>query len=129
MNKNNYINDDEEEEKEIDINNIKNEMNPFRPTMNSQGLTDDDKIKLYKERIKELEQTNDSDKIQIQTLKEDIKSMKSKIKNMETFGGQIKDMNEFIYLLNQVLINCKPKKKEQKDALNKIIGILNKYQS
>ena len=35
--------------------------------MNSQGLTDADKIKLYKERLKELELTNESDKKQIQT--------------------------------------------------------------
>ena len=125
----NNINNDEEDEKEIDLNNNKNEFNPFRPTMNSQGLTDADRIKIYKQRLKEFEQNNESDKIQIQTLKEDIKLMKSKIKNLETFGGQIKDMNEFIYLLNQVLINCKPKKKEQKDALNKIIGILNNYQA
>ena len=97
--------------------------------MNSQGLTDADKIKLYKERLKELELTNESDKKQIQTLKEDIKTMKSKIKNLETFGGQVQDMKDFINLLNQVLIHCSPKKKEQKDALNKIVGILNNYKS
>ena len=76
-----------------------------------------------KENNKESEQINESDKIQIKTLKEDIKIFKEKIKNLETFGGQIKDMNEFIFLLNQVLINYKPKKKEQKDALNKIINV------
>ena len=54
--------------------------------------------------------------------------MKAKIRNLETFGGQIKDMNEFIYLLNQVLINYKPKKQEQKDALNKIVNALNNFQ-
>ena len=86
---------------------------------------DADKIRLYRERIKECEQINESDKIQIKTLKEDIKIFKEKIKNLETFGGQIKDMNEFIFLLNQVLINYKPKKKEQKDALNRIIDVLN----
>jgi len=128
MNINNY-NENEIEEKEIELNNNKNEFNPFRPTMNSQGLTDADKIKLYKERLKELELTNESDKKQIQTLKEDIKTMKSKIKNLETFGGQVQDMKDFINLLNQVLIHCSPKKKEQKDALNKIVGILNNYKS
>ena len=96
--------------------------------MNSQGLTDADKIKLYKERIKEYEMMNESDKIQIKTLKDDIKLMKAKIKNLETFGGQIKDVNEFIYLLNLALISYKPKKQEQKDALNKIINVLNNFQ-
>ena len=113
-------------EKEIDLNNRdKNENNPFnnRITINSQGLTDADKIKLYKDRIKELQLVNESDIIQIKTLKDDIKAMKAKIRNLETFGGQIKDMNEFIYLLNQVLINYKPKKQEQKDALNNFQGI------
>ena len=131
MNNNYNINNiKNEEEKEIDLNNHnnRNENNPFRVTMNSQGLNDADKIRLYRERIKECEQINESDKIQIKTLKEDIKIFKEKIKNLETFGGQIKDMNEFIFLLNQVLINYKPKKKEQKDALNKIINVLNNFQ-
>ena len=129
MNTNYNINNiKNEEEKEIDLQNNKNENNPFRVTMNSQGLNDADKIRLYRERIKECEQINESDKIQIKTLKEDIKIFKEKIKNLETFGGQIKDMNEFIFLLNQVLINYKPKKKEQKDALNKIINVLNNFQ-
>ena len=124
---NNFSNN--EEEKEMDLNNNNNlERNPFRITMNSQGLTEADKIRLYKERIKELEMTNESDKIQIKTLKDDIKLMKDKIKNLETFGGQIKDINEFIYLLNLALISYKPKKQEQKDALNKIINILNNFQ-
>ena len=128
---NNNINN-EEEEKEIDLNNNNYnnniERNPFRITMNSQGLTDADKIKLYKERIKEYEMMNESDKIQIKALKDDIKIMKEKIKNLETFGGQIKDINEFIYLLNLALISYKPKKQEQKDALNKIINVLNNFQ-
>ena len=129
INKDNNINNiNNEEEKEIDLQNNRNENNPFRVTMNSQGLNDADKIRLYRERIKECEQINESDKIQIKTLKEDIKIFKEKIKNLETFGGQIKDMNEFIFLLNQVLINYKPKKKEQKDALNKIINVLNNFQ-
>ena len=118
----------EEDEKEIDLNNNKNEYCPFRPTINSTGLSDADKIKLYKEQINEYKITNESDKIQIKTLKEDIKIMKAKIKNLETFGGQMKDLNEFISLLNQALLNYKPKKKEQKDALNRIINVLNNHQ-
>ena len=122
-------NNNNDEEKEIDLNNNNaNEHNPFRNTVNSTGLNDADKIKLYKEQIKEYKMTNESDKIQIKTLKEDIKMMKTKIKSLETFGGQVKNMTEFITLLNQALLNYKPKKKEQKDALDKIVNILNNNQ-
>jgi hypothetical protein len=128
-NNNNNNNKNNEEEKEIDLNkNIGNEHNPFRKSVNSTGLNDADKIKLYKEQIKEYKMTNESDKIQIKTLKEDIKLMKTKIKDLETFGGQVKNMTEFIALLNQALLNYKPKKKEQKDALDKIVNILNNKQ-
>ena len=123
INKNN-----DEDEKEIDLNNGRNENNPFRTTVNSTGLSDADRIKLYKEQIKEYKITNESDKIQIKTLKGDIKMMKQKIKDLETFGGQMKDMNEFISVLNQALANYKPKKKEQKEALNRIIEVLNNRQ-
>ena len=127
----NFNSNNEGDEKEIDLNNNNNinEYNPFRITMNSQGLNDVDKIKLYKERIKDFQIINESDKKQIQTLKEDIKIMQSRIKYLETFGGQIQGTNEFIYLLNQVLINCKPQRKEEKDALEKIINVLNNFQS
>ena len=60
-------------------------------------------------------------------MKEDIKNMKAKIKDLETFGGQMKDLNEFISVLNQALLNYKPKKKEQKEALNRIINVLNNH--
>ena len=53
--------------------------------------------------------------------------MKAKIKNMETFGGQMKDLNEFMSTFNQALLDYKPRKKEQKDALNKIIEVLNNF--
>ena len=125
----NYINNfnnnnEDEEEKEIELIN-----NPFRPSMNSQGLNDADKIKLYKERIKEFRQINESDKMQIQELKKDIKNLLIKINYCSTFGGQLKDINEFFYLLNQILISCKPQKKEQKDALEKILSIKNNFHS
>ena len=121
---NDFNNNEDEKEREIEL-----EENPFRPTMNSQGLNDTDKVKLYKERIKEFQQINESDKMQIQELKKDIKNLSNKIKYYATFGGQFKDINEFFYLLNQVLINCKPQKKEQKDALEKILNIRNNFQS
>ena len=121
---NDFNNNEDEKEREIEL-----EENPFRPTMNSQGLNDTDKVKLYKERIKEFQQINESDKMQIQELKKDIKNLSNQIKYYVTFGGQFKDINEFFYLLNQVLINCKPQKKEQKDALEKILNIRNNFQS
>ena len=37
-------------------------------------------------------------------------------------------MTEFISILNQALLNYNPKKKEQKEALNKIVNILNNNQ-
>ena len=64
----------------------------------------------------------------MKALKEDIKALKGKVKYLETFGGQIKDINEFVSLLNQILIGFKPKKKEEKDAVNKLINIFNNYQ-
>ena len=122
-------NNNNNEEKEVDLNNNNGkEYNPFRKSVNSTGLNDAEKIKLYKEQIKEYKMTNESDKIQIKTLKEDIKMMKEKIKDLETFRGQVKNMTEFIALLNQALLNYKPKKKEQKDALDKIVKILSNNQ-
>ena len=113
------------EEKEIDLNNNKNEKNLFRNSLISTGLNDGDLIKLLKDDIKNYKLENNSDKIQIKTLKEEIKMMNAKIKDLETFGGQMKNMTEFFSLLNQVLLNYKPKSKEQKEALNKIMIVLN----
>ena len=126
-NKNNHINNNEE--KGIDLNNNNgNEHNLLKNTVNSTGLNDADKIKFYQEQIKEYQMTNESDIIQIKALKEDIKMMREKIKNLETFGGQVKNMAEFIGLLNQAFLNFKSKKKEQKDAFDKIVQILNNNQ-
>ena len=55
--------------------------------------------------------------------------MKEKIKNIQTFSGQLKDFNEFLSLLNKALENYKPKKKEQKEALNKLIEVMNNFQN
>ena len=121
-NNNLIINDDDEKE-------IKNEINPFRTTttLNNLGLSDAEKIKIYKEQIKELKLLNDSDSIQIRTLKVDIKEMKEKIQKMETFSGQLKNFDEFISLLNKALLDYRPKKKEQKEALNKLIEVMNNH--
>ena len=123
-NKNNFNNENgEEDAKEIDF---KNTNNPFRHTMNSQELDDPEKIKLYQEKLIEIKQINESDRLQINVLKEEIKKSKDKIKYLETFGGQIKDMHEFVKFLNLILINCKLKK-DQKNVLDKIITALNNY--
>jgi hypothetical protein len=53
--------------------------------------------------------------------------LKAKIKNIQTFSGQLKDFNEFLSLLNKAIENYKPKKKEQKDAFNKLIEIMNNF--
>ena len=130
---NNYLknniknNNDEEKEKEIDLDNI-NGIDLYRNIASSTGFNDANRIKLYKEEIKNYKIENESDKNQIKTLKEEIKMMKTKIKNFETFGGQMKNMDEFISLLNQVLLNYNPKNKEQKVALNKIKEVLNNIQ-
>lgn len=93
--------------------------------MNSKELSDKDKINLYREQIKELKLYHDSDVIQIKALKDDIKECQTKMNSMKTFNGQIKDLNEFVELFNTAMNNYKPKKKEQKEAFNKLILIMN----
>ena len=90
-------------------------------------MNDVEKVKFYKNQIKELKITNDSDQIQIKTLKADIKDLKSKMKNIQTFSGQLKDFNEFLNILNKAIENYKPKKKEQKDAFNKLVEVVTNF--
>ena len=111
----------------LNENNNNNFQNEHNKSFSSSALNDSDKVKLLQDEIKELKLMNDSDQIQIKTLKEDIKELSTKLKNIQTLNGQIKDFNEFINLLNQVLANYKPKKKEQKDSLNKLVSILNNF--
>ena len=96
-------------------------------TFSSIGLAKSEKIKMLEEEIKELKLISDSDQIQIKTLKEDIKGLQSKLKNVETLNGQMKDFNEFTSLFNQAILNYKPKKKEQKEALNRINEVINNF--
>ena len=70
---------------------------------------------------------NESDIIQIKTLKADIKEMKEKINKMETFSGQLKNYDEFISLLVKALQDYYPKKKEQKEALTKLVEVINNH--
>ena len=93
--------------------------------INSKELNEQEKIKLYKDQIKELKILDDSDKNQIKALKEDIKTCQNKLQLMNTFNGQLKDFNEFINLFNIAMTNYKPKKKEQKEAFNKLIEVMN----
>ena len=67
---------------------------------------------------------NESDLIQIKVLKADIKEMKEKMKKMETFDVQLKNLDEFISLLKSALFDYRLKKKERKEALNKLVFIL-----
>ena len=46
---------------------------------------------------------------------------------METFSGQVKNFGEFIGLFQNAFLNYKPKKKEQKDALNKLNDIIDNH--
>ena len=109
-------------------NNLKNNnINIKNEDYNNIDLNEDDKNKIYIDQIKELKVMNESDLIQIKALKADIKEMKEKMKKMETFSGQLKDFDEFISLLNNALFNYRPKKKEQKEALNKLIEVMNNH--
>ena len=129
---NNYLknsaNNNYEVEREIDLNNIKNENNSLRNIVNSTRINDSNRIKFLKDELEEYIIINESHRIQIKTLKEEIKMMKDKIKDLETFGGKMKNIDEFFSLLNQALYNYIPKKKEQKEALNKIMEVLNNSQ-
>ena len=115
------------DDKIIDSNNNKDGNNPFFSAVNSGNLNDEEKTKMYKDQIKDMKLMNESDMIQIKTLKAEIKEMKEKIKKFETFSGQLKNYGEYISLLNKALYDYRPKKKEQKEALNKLIDVMNNH--
>lgn len=115
------------EDETINNNNNDKKDNQILRTCSSKEANEIDKIKLYKNQIKDLKDINESDKIQIKALKEEIKELKENLKKMETFSGQVKNFGEFIGLFQNAFLNYKPKKKEQKDALNKLINILNNH--
>ena len=117
LNKRYNINNNEYERKEVE----------FKSNENLAGLTDAEKVKVLLDQIKELKLNSESDQIQIKALKADIKELKSKINNMQTFSGQLKDFNQFLVILNKVLENYKKKKKEQKEAFNKLVEVVNNY--
>ena len=82
--------------------------------------TDQEKIERLVQKLKEYKNESETNQELIKILKEDHKNMKAKLANFETFGGKIKDYNEFIKLFNICLKDYKPKKKEQKEALAKL---------
>ena len=82
--------------------------------------TDQEKIERLVMKLKEYKNESETNQELIKILKEDHKNMKAKLANFETFGGKIKDYNEFIKLFNICLKDYKPKKKEQKEALAKL---------
>ena len=106
-------------------NNLKNDnFNIKNEDYNNMDLNEGDKNKIYIDQIKELKVMNESDLIQIKVLKADIKEMKEKMKKMETFDVQLKNLDEFISLLKSALFDYRLKKKERKEALNKLVFIL-----
>ena len=111
----------EEDEKESSL---EKDNDPLRATMNSNELTDAEKVHIYKEKIKEYKLINESDQMQIQALKAEIKEIKIKFNNLQTFNGQVKNLSEFIDILNRAIFGYKPKKKEQKEAFEKLTLIL-----
>ena len=96
-------------------------------TFNSLGFTDEEKMKKFLEEIKQLKVINESDMIQIKTLKADIKELKEKLVQMTTFSGQLKNYDEFIFLLNKTFESYRPKTKEQKEAFNRLINVMNNH--
>ena len=124
---NNYSN--EETHKEMNTNNhinIKSKENELK-SASSNEISEVEKLKLFKNEIKGLKEMNQLDIKQIKALKDEIKELKEKIKKMETFSGQLKNYEEFITLLDSALLNYKPKKKEQKTALKRLMEIAHNH--
>jgi hypothetical protein len=85
-------------------------------TSTSIGLTDQERIDKYKKKINEYKKEIESHKNQINTLKEEIRELNHKFKN-----PIIQNLQEFINLFHIAFSDYKPKKKEQKEAFEKII--------
>ena len=89
-------------------------------------INDAEKIEKLIERVKEYKNQIDMDNELIKILKEEIKSLKQKLTNFETFGGKISNYNEFIRIFNIALKDYKPKKNEQREALSQLRNHLKK---
>lgn len=71
-------------------------------------INDAEKIEKLIERVKEYKNQIDMNNELIKILKEEIKSLKQKLTNFETFGGKISNYNEFIRIFNIALKDYKP---------------------
>ena len=94
--------------------------------MGGDNLSEAGKLAKLKERINEYKNQIDMNNELIKILKDDIKNLKQKLTDFETFGGKIANYNEFIRTFNIALKDYKPKKKEQKEALTQLRNHLKK---
>ena len=97
-----------------------------RATMGGEAVSDAEKVEKLIERVKDYKNQIDMNNELIKILKEDIKNLKQKLTDFETFGGKITNYNEFIRVFNIALKDYKPKKKEQKEALSQLRNHLKK---
>lgn len=84
-------------------------------TTTSAGLTDNEKIIKYKSKIKEYKEQINSDLIQMNTLKEEIKKLNNKLKH-----PIFENFEKFLNLFDIAFSDYKPSKKEQKEAFEEI---------
>lgn len=96
------------------------------PSQGGIQISDEQKIEKLKERVNDYKNKFELNENLIKLLKEEIKELKNKLKDFETFGGKIKDYNEFIRAFNIIIKDYKPKKNEQKEALDLIKNHLKK---
>jgi len=103
-----------------------NEGEYMSSNFDSHKISDAQKVEKLKERVSEYKNKFELNENLLKLLKEEIKELKKKLTDFETFGGKITDYNEFIRAFNIVLKDYKPKKKEQKEALNQLRNHLKK---
>ena len=84
-------------------------------TTTSAGLTDNEKIIKYKSKIKEYKEQINSDIIQMNALKEEIKKLNNKLKH-----PIFENFEEFLKLINIIFSDYEPNKQEQKEAFEEI---------
>ena len=84
-------------------------------TTTSAGLTDNEKIIKYKSKIKEYKEQINSDLIQMNALKEEIKKLNHKLKH-----PIFENFEKFLNLFDIAFSDYKPSKKEQKEAFEEI---------
>ena len=103
-----------------------NEGEYISSNFDSHKISDAQKVEKLKERVNEYKNKFELNENLLKLLKEEIKELKKKLTDFETFGGKITDYNEFIRAFNILLKDYKPKKKEQKEALSQLRNHLKK---